>query len=713
MVLNGIIPPDRLRIAAFSLVLYFVFPLALFASEISITGTVQDAVTGEALPRANIIIEGTSTGTAANDRGQFVLENLSPGRYTVIAQMIGYEVGVQRIDVTTDKKLHLDFKLRESFFQTKQIVVTATRTQKLLENVPVATELITNSEIEESGAENLAQILEDRPGITIQENVNGGKTLSLNGIDGKYILVLVDGTPIAGKFNNRLELNFIDADDIDHVEIVKGPSSALYGSEAMGGVINIITKRFDEGLKITSHGKAGSYELYSGNVGVSGGMAKTGYAVNADYSRGGIDQNEISINVTDTESSRIEGKVEYDASGLGVFQTGWEFKEDVQDGNDSIFLLETRIRRNNGFLNWKKECTNRFSYRAKGYYTDYDRRYTTTVVHSGNIASIDTVLENILGLQSDLSYKFRDVRFDFGVDYSRGEYESDRVANHHVLRDQSGVFGQIESNNIKNLTLILGGRYDKITDVDGYFSPRISAMYEISPEFKLRSSYGGGFRAPSFTDLYIDYNNVFVGYQVIGNPDLKPEKAKGFNIGLEYFYDYTVLFNLNLNRNRFDDMILDYVVRPAVLSYRNVEHATFTGIEAQMRIYMLKNLTATFAYNYNEIDQDDDIEEVPSFFPRSGYVRLNYGMFKNKVKLSIRDQLLGNRQVREFDRRTGQYLPNLKTQKAYHLLDVTLTWYLMKQLSARTGVTNLADFTNVTYGPWIGRRLFVSLDVTF
>ena len=166
-----------------------------------IEGLVVDAVTGEGLPNANVILENTTRGAAADNNGYFIIKRVPPGSYTVKAQMIGYEIMAKTVDCRAAKTQNLKFDLRESYFQTQKIVVTATRTKMLMEDVPVFTELITKNEIVETGAENIGQVLEDRPGIIIQEGVNGGKTLRMNGIDGKYVLILVDGMPIAGKFN--------------------------------------------------------------------------------------------------------------------------------------------------------------------------------------------------------------------------------------------------------------------------------------------------------------------------------------------------------------------------------------------------------------------------------------------------------------------------------------------------------------------------------
>ncbi len=679
-----------------------------------IEGMVVDAVTGEGLPSANVILENTTRGAAADQDGHFIIKRVPPGNYTIKAQMMGYEVIAQKIECRPDRNLNLKFDMRESYFQTQKIVVTATRTKMLMENVPVVTELITNNEIEETGAENIAQVLEDRPGIVIEEGVNGGKTLRMNGIDSKYILILVDGMPIAGKFNNRLELNLLDADDIEQIEIVKGPSSALYGSEAMGGVINIITKNYSEKLTVDGNGKIGSYDLYSGNISLKGSKNKFGYFLNADYSRGGIDQNLLSINVTDTEANKLAGKLRYSSEKLGEIETGTTFNQNIQDSKDPIFFNRADVKRVDNFIKWDKKISDRFTVNTKTFFNFYRRVYDVYVRNSGFWKSSDSTRENIIGVKTDFSCLLTpNYHLDFGVDYNIDRFKSDRVLNDKVTRNQGGTFAQVEINPVKKLTLILGGRYDKISDLDPYFSPRLSGMVSITNSLKFRGSYGGGFRAPSYSDMYIDFDHAAIGYRVIGNPDLKPERSTGATLGLEYFWNYMVLVNVNLFHNRFKDLILDYTIKPAVLSYRNIDLASFRGIEWQCKIYWLSNLTSTLAYNYTDVNQSEMIEDSFNLSPHTATLNLNYSIWKKRIRFWVRDQFFSERKVREFDRRTGEFSRRIKPKAAYNLLDGTVTIELNKMLSLRAGATNITDYTDVLYGPWIGRRLFTSLNINY
>ncbi len=206
-----------------------------------LTGRVMDLVTGRPVVGVNVIVLDSPLGDATDVEGRFTITGLPPGNITLLTSAIGYED--VRTSVQLPRRDPLDIQLRETFFQMDEVVVTGTRTEKIYRNVPIVTEVISRQDILDSGARNMGELLEQRSGVSVNPGVEGGQTVNLLGIDSKYILIMVDGQPVTGKFNNRISLDQISTTMVDKVEIIKGPSSAMYGSEAMGGVINIITSR--------------------------------------------------------------------------------------------------------------------------------------------------------------------------------------------------------------------------------------------------------------------------------------------------------------------------------------------------------------------------------------------------------------------------------------------------------------------------------------
>ena len=742
------------------IVLLFSYSVLFSADRQNVRGRILDASTGEPLIGANVMLldtrqdssvtfksyhidkikyERARFGAASDTNGEFVIANVPTSTYQLKASYMGYDPAIQDLDLAQENPF-LQLELKDSFFQTEQVVVTATRTKKLMENVPVVTELITKKEIEETGAEDLADVLNDRPGIYISENDVGGKNIRMGGVDGKYILVLVDGMPITGKFNNRQELNLIDADLIDRIEIVKGPASAIYGSEAMGGVINIITKGIGNNLSVDVKGKTGSFDLAGANARVSAKIDSLRLAVNFDHSQGGVDPKITSLNVRNARNSVLGGELDYRSATLGVFEIKANRQIGDQTGQDPLFRYETDLGRSDGRLGWKHGFSEKINAGVRAYVSRYKRDYREIVKRSAFVRTSNGSLETIYGLKSDFSYEFYiKSRLDVGLDYSYDNYNSKRnsVSSEQetdlaAKRELLGLFAQIESGPIHNITLLFGGRFDKISDVDSYFSPRFSGMYNAANNLKFRVSYGGGFRAPSFNDMYIDFNHTSFGYRVIGNPDLVPEKSSGVSAGLEYFWEYKILTNITYYRNLFTDMIVDYPVDPiklpGTMSYKNIDHATINSLELQSKIYVLKNMTTQFAFNYTRIEEQEASEEVLNMPPYSASLKMNWKFWRG-FELSLRDQWVGAQQVRTFEPLIGDYVDRLTTKLAYHLVDATLTYKPGRHLGARQnaessknvldlftirlGATNLANYMDPQYGPWIGRRFFLSFDIEY
>lgn len=682
-----------------------------------VKGKVTDVHNGNPLPNANVVLVETQRGAATGQNGEFIIDRIPVGNYQLKVTYIGYESVVKSIMVKANEELVVNIDLREDFFLTQQVVVTATRTEKLMENVPVVTELITQAEIEEKGAEDLSEILEDRPGITIESGTSGEKFFYMNGVDSRRILVLVDNVPLTGKLNNRIQLNLIDSDKIDHIEIVKGPGSALYGNDALGGVINVITKGYSESLTLQANGRVGSNDLYSGNFSISGGNKSLGYTFNVDHMREGFDKGSEEIDIKETMTSSASGKLRYQTSDIGGLELRSEYRQDEQT-SESMFMGGindnlVKIKNFNSSLSWHRGFADKFNILLTGYYSDNFRSYESSRQNSTQPASIDTTTDNIFGLKSDLTLiPYKKIKFDFGFDLSSNDYENERLPSVQN-RKQTGVFTQFETNLIKNFTFTVGGRYDKIKDIEGYLSPRVSAMYSFDSGLKLRGSWGGGFRAPSFIELYSDFPIPIPGMpmRVVGNPDLKPEKSIGGNLGVEYFWNSFLLVNATLFQNKFEDMIVDYQPEDFTYSYLNVEHATIRGLELQTRLYLLNNLTTTLSYNFTDVDQEEDEVAISRISPHTASLRIVYGLFKNKVKISLRDQFFSNRDILVVTGHSGGY--SRVKKDAYNEVDLTLSYKLNNLLTLRLGATNLTDEVDKNYGPYIGRKIFFGINTAF
>ncbi|MBN1482855.1 TonB-dependent receptor [candidate division KSB1 bacterium] len=696
---------------ALMLVLLF-FSLPTMGGEIA--GLVYDVSTGKPLPNANIVVEGTDLGAASDINGKYRIQSIPAGDYIVRVSYVGYDAVEKKVILQTETSPSLDFPLRESFFQMQQVVVTATRDQRLLEDVPVVTEVISRQEINDKGAEDLAEILEDRPGIMVETGSSGDKLFFMNGVDSKRILILVDGLPISGKVNSRNPIDLVDADNIQHVEIVKGPGSPLYGSDAMGGVINIITENYADELRVYARGRAGSNDLYSGTLGISGRSDKLSYAANADYVTRGFNQASSEIQINDAKSNSLNGTLRYNSVKIGFFQVGSSYKQDEQN-SESAFMggLSDNTAKNNNLsahFVWDWDVSKVVGLKIYTFTSNNERTYKSAQKNSSAAAAIDTTTDNLWGVKSDFTVQAAKwAKIDLGVDYTNNIYKAERLPD-EKNRLQSGLFAQLETEFASRLTFIIGGRYDKITELAGHFSPRLSALYAFFSDLKMRASWGGGFRAPSFVEQYSDFPIPIPGVplRVVGNPDLKPEQSRGGNFGVEYFWNNKILTNLTLFQNMFEDMIVDYQKDRFTYSYLNTKSATFRGVELQSRLSFTRNFKSTLSYNYTQINQKDQEVAISKISPHTAFVRLTYGLLDNKLHMSLRGQYFSQRDILVVTGHGGGYEKVKKD--GYTTLDLTFSYQLGTMLTLRFGSTNLTDYIDENYGPYMGRRIFFGCD---
>lgn len=217
-----------------------IFNIQILFAQNTISGKIK-TTNNELLTGANIVIKNSSVGTASDAEGNYKLSGLKNGEYNIRVSFFGYETIELPIELTgTD--ISLDFEMVETSVDLNAIVVTGTRTEKSLKNTPVLTQSINIQELQNKDATNLIEALEFMvPGIEFSNTVSG-KSVSLQGIDPQYILFLVNGERLAGETYGDLDYSRINMANIERIEVVKGASSTLYGSNALGGVVNIITK---------------------------------------------------------------------------------------------------------------------------------------------------------------------------------------------------------------------------------------------------------------------------------------------------------------------------------------------------------------------------------------------------------------------------------------------------------------------------------------
>lgn len=218
---------------------------AILAEFGRIEGKVIDKATGKPLPLANVLIKGTHLGAATDMDGKYFVYNLKPGDYQVMATMMGYAAVTKKVTVAIGQTVHLDFELRESAIEMGGMVVTGTRTPRYIKDVPVRTEVITARRLKERAVPNLYEALEGVPGIRVEQQCSycNFSVIRMQGLESGHCQILIDGQPTYSGLASVYGAQQVPAENMDRIEIVKGAGSALYGSSALSGIINIVTKK--------------------------------------------------------------------------------------------------------------------------------------------------------------------------------------------------------------------------------------------------------------------------------------------------------------------------------------------------------------------------------------------------------------------------------------------------------------------------------------
>ncbi|MBN8228561.1 TonB-dependent receptor [Corallococcus macrosporus] len=424
-----------------------------------------------------------------------------------------------------------------------QTVVTGSRTQERLRETPVATEVITRSEIVASGARDASELLSTRPGLVVQQGF-AGAGLSMQGLAPEYVLVLVDGERVTGKVDGNIDVSRLSLEDIEQVEIVKGPASVLYGSDAMAGVVNFITRRAQRTLGADLRAAYGTlHRLDLDATGETRGDA-WGLRMSAGLQRRSaydLDVSDIGTTGSTLNGYDLSARGDWRGTGAMSLEGAASYSHRVQRGVDlggagAVFDRASRDHSFSSRLSPSWRLGDTATLRADASYAHFDRRYLRD---QRNASALDTV-EDTRDQQARVGAQV-DARpgaghaLVAGTEYLGEWLRSDRLDGGGGRRGRGSVYAQDSWTLAEGpgLVLVPGGRLDVDSQFGLAATPRVALKVDPVSWLTVRGSYGWGYRAPSFQDLLIDFENPSVGYTVRGNPDLKPERSRSFSVNVE------------------------------------------------------------------------------------------------------------------------------------------------------------------------------------
>ena len=515
---------------------------------------------------------------------------------------------------------------------TDEIIVTASRTEQEVKETPSAVEVITRADIDKMGAETLAQALKLAIGIDIQENAMVGNRSGLRGMNTNQTLILVDGRRVRTENTietmNYYELQRINMDDVERIEIVRGAVSSLYGSEALGGVINVIRKRPAKAqasltLDWTTRQSDQGIRLDSGKVG------KWAFSTSFKHM-------DVRERGTDARSSMYGKKYFFNIDGrMDVAQNKWldvffdYLKEDLYM-KDS--LTQGTSYDHDRFSTGVKYSgrDRRGDYELQTYYTYFDKNQRTRNRASGGLNSFDDMRYNSLIFDGRRSMQIAPNHLlTLGGEYRKEDYESTRIrgSRRKTLEGVTNQFGDSSMNYAAlylqdewvaspRWLLIPSIRWDYNDVFGSEVTGKLGTTYKINKGLRFKANVGTAYRAPTASELYFDWRhtpNARMDVHIIGSPNLKPEKSFNFDIGIEAERGKTS-GKLSYFHNKVEDLIdKNPVITPlpgfpprmlATVTYQNVDSATIQGIELEAK----QDLGSGFALRglYTYLDAQDD-----------------------------------------------------------------------------------------------------------
>lgn len=540
--------------------------------------------------------------------------------------------------------------------QLEELVVTATRTERTMGALPMPVMLVPKGQIRTMGSLRLNDVLTEQAGLAVVPQVNGqGSGIQIQGLNPDYTLILLNGEPLIGRYTGSLELSRIAVGNIKQIEIVKGPSSSLYGSDALAGVVNIITERpaGTRGQLYTRYGTNNTLDL-SGEYGTTT-KRWSFYVFGNRFSTDGYDlspQNygkTVSPFYNYTANARVgyqfSPRTELVISGR-YFREKQQFDFEVLSGNNEQIRTSGDGLTSDWNLNpvLTHRLTDKAKLTARFYATGY--RTETQLINpaTDTLYYTDNFSQGFIRPELNLEYfAGQHHALTFGAGANLESVETGRYGD-ATDRNQETTYGfvQDEWSPSERFNVIGGLRFDYNNIYGSQFSPKLSLRYEVTKSISLKGSYGVGFKAPDFRQLYLNFNNTAAGgYSVLGTEvvegrlaemnaqgllsgylidpsqlgNLEAERSHAVNVGGRATVFKKLTADLNFFYNSIDNLIETQAVavttaNQTIYSYRNIKRVFTQGLEANLSYPLTQRISLSLGYQLLYAKDADVVDQV-------------------------------------------------------------------------------------------------------
>ncbi len=735
--------------------------LKILATFILIAGTYMSAVsqtsiklldkrTGKPVSFAHVCFESLDKEILQNriaDAGGAVEfpENCA---FQLAVTSMGY---VTLIDTLQPGSFHTLY-LEPTRFEMDEVVVTAQYSPRRADQSIYNVKVIDSRRIRERGATNLSELLNTELGVRISNDAALGSSMSIQGLSGEHVKILVDGVPVIGRMNGNIDLSQINMHNVDHIEMVEGPMSVIYGSNALAGAVNIITKENTRSkLSAWQNSYVESVGVYNFDLGLGGNSG--GHSLSLSGARnffGGFSD------VETLRSKQWKPKLQYNLDGYYIYRAGrLKLKLDIRYFDETIQnkgpLLPPYFEK--AFDTYY--YTRRWSQRVQADY-DFGEGKKIDAVFANSIYSrikhtyykdLTTLEEIFLSGESDYdttrfgSYLFRStftderpsgtLSYQAGVDMNLENGEGKRIQENNQSIGDYAAFASLRYEPSSSFSFQPGMRYGYNTNYRSPLVPSLNLRWSPSSDKNVfRASYARGFRAPSLKELYLYF--VDINHNLRGNPDLKAEYSHNINLTWDYTFDHKYSqygLQAGLFYNSINNRISLVVDSATVYSYINIDRYRTVGGKLNFKYSLHPRFTfelGLFEVGRQSILKEEEGNTSAFRFSTDVSSNVSYNWLSRRLRFLISYKYTGK-------------LPQFYTNEAggieegfigeYHMMDISATKsYWQDRMILGVGAKNLFDYTNIessgltagahssgggSYPVGWGRSYFISLRFFF
>ncbi len=690
-----------------------------------VSGSVKTKSTNMPVIGASVRIDGANIGAITNAAGEFIIRKIHKGRYNLLISCIGYKP--KKILFSTKAQnngdtIFINTTLSENAFKTSEIVVSANKQVQAVQDVPISISIIDKNEILDRNIGEFDEVLKYIPGIQVQQ-----QNISIRGSSGfafglgSRVTLLIDGFPMLSGDNEDIKFDIFPATEIERIEVVKGAGSALYGTGAIGGVVNIISKEATEAgnLSLKAYSgfftkptytqwqyreslpfRSGAVASYSQSFGNLGTLVSGQYFRDENYHAYGDETRynllgKIKYKLTDVGSISFLGNYANDYSADWVYWNSLDSATRPPIGTDKSVMITSdklMLASEGKYMFSSKN----FSLLKVGFLrTSFANSYAND--NANYRQSVANALNTELQLNSLIDYE---TTLTYGINYTYNTVSSKTYGIHS--QTITAIYAQGELSQINNLITTIGLRIDnektENLQANTMLSPKLGFNYSLSDATRLRLSGGRGFRAPTIAEKFASIK--FQGFEVVPNLNLKPERSWSAELGISsdiesrknaLHIDASVFYNYmnDLIEPTFDTKLPD-----APIKFMNITKARISGLELSIKTILFDFLN--FNSSITLMDPKDlTLNETLKY--RSKFLWYNSISLPFKYFEIQADYRYMSRVV-NVDQTLGLRIKNFDSRVPVHIVDFRLlcNLYNFSSLPLRIGI-NAKNLLNYYY----------------